>query len=153
MMACSAAKADSLRPAVDLYQGVMYQTLRAHLPPTDDDLVIMILSAEHGLIFGHEEIEPYDRELTAERADELIATGFPDDIYFDGPTFDRVFLAGGAEYRRVMRAYIVAMREFGQVEPGATVEEVDGGIGQQRHQLGKFLRSVVPLEQAEERVA
>lgn len=147
MMACSGAKADSIRPAVELYQGVMYQTLRAHLPENDEELVIMIVSAEHGLLFAHDEIDPYDRELTTERADELIAAGFPDDIAFDGPTFSRVFLAGGAEYRRVMRAYVDAMHEFGQVEHGARIDEVHGGIGEQRHQLAEFLQSIVPATQ------
>ncbi len=140
MMACSAAKADHACAAVDLYQGVMYQTLRAHLPENDEALVIMVVSAEHGLLFGHDEVAPYDRELTPARAEELIAAGFPDDIAFDGDTFDRVFLAGGAEYRRLMLAYVQAMREFGQVEPQAAIEEVSGGIGEQRHQLGAFLR-------------
>ena len=80
--------------------------------------------------------------MTPERADELIAQGFPEDMYFDGPTFDRVLLAGGAEYRRVMHAYLAAMRAFEQVEQEAEIIEVSGGIGEQRHQLGEFLRSV-----------
>lgn len=146
LMACSCTKAETSEPvpAIDLYQGVMYQTLREHRP-TDidpDDLTILIVSAEHGLLCEHDEIATYERRMTPERADELAAQGFPEDFYFDGPTFDRVLLAGGADYRRVMRVYVEAMRKFGQVDAEAEVVEVSGGIGEQRQQLAGFLRSI-----------
>jgi hypothetical protein len=148
LLACSCSKAETPvpMPAVKLYQGVMYQTLREHRPVDidPDELTILIVSAEHGLLCEDDEIEPYDRRMTVERADELIAAGFPEDMYFDGPTFDRVLLAGGADYRRVMRAYVEAMRGFDQIAPDAEVIEVSGGIGDQRHQLGEFLRAAVP---------
>lgn len=148
LMACSGAKAETRTPlpAIDLYQGVMFQTLREHRPVDIDpeELCILIVSAEHGLLCHDDDIEPYDRQMTAERADELVERGFPDDMYFDGPVFDRVLLAGGAEYRRVMHMYLGAMREFEQLTPDARIEEVSGGIGEQRHQLGEFLRSLVP---------
>lgn len=152
LMACSAAKADKPSAAIDLYQGVMYETLRAHMPPPAFEPVVMIVSAEHGLLFSHEEIAPYDRELTEERADELIAAGFPDGVTFDGQVFNRVFLAGGAEYRRVMRAYVDAMHGFGQIEHGARIEEVSGGIGDHRHQLGNFLRLLDPAQAEQDRI-
>lgn len=144
LLACSGTKAATSAPlpAADMYQGVMYQTLRQHRPDDaeGDQLTVLIVSAEHGLICESDAIEPYDRRMTPERADELVARGFPDDLYFDGPTFGRVRLAGGAEYRRVMRAYVAAMLEFGQIEPDAAIVEVSGGIGEQRHQLAEFLR-------------
>lgn len=148
MLACSASKGSVAAPAVDLYRGVMFETLRAHLPTGDDEPILMILSAKHGLLFGHDVIEPYDQCLTRELAKELIAAGFPDDITFDGAVFDQVLLAGGEEYRAVMRTYIEAMREFGQVSDDATVIETSGGIGQQRQQLGQFLDQLQQVKAA-----
>lgn len=139
MMACSAAKLDHAAPATELYQGVMFQTLRAHLPAGEDQPCVVILSAEHGLVCDNDEIEPYEREMTKERSDELVSAGYPDDFYFDGDPFEQIILAGGELYRRVMRVYIETMREFGAVAPGAVVIETCGGIGEQRHQLGAFL--------------
>jgi hypothetical protein len=151
LIACSAAKAGSPRRALDLYQGVMYQTLREHMPIAEGQRpAVMIVSAEHGLISPEREIAPYDRELTTERADELMNLD-PVSVAFPG-TFNRIFLAGGVEYRRLMRWYIGAMHEQGLIEHGARVEEVSGGIGEQRHQLGTFLRSLDPVLAERDRV-
>jgi hypothetical protein len=141
IMACCCTKAAATTPipAIELYQGVMYQTLREHRP-AHDDLEVLIVSAEHGLLWGTDEIETYDQRMTAERADELIAAGIPDDMVFFDPMYERILLAGGAEYRRVMRAYVDAMRAFGQIADRADVMEVHGGIGEQRQQLAAFLR-------------
>ncbi|WP_059414386.1 hypothetical protein [Cupriavidus basilensis] len=59
--------------------------------------------------------------------------------------FGEVFLAGGEQYRRVMRA-AVTNRNCAQ-QPAGLIE-TRGGIGEQRSQLGKFLRYIA-LEPSE----
>lgn len=139
LLACSGTKAASRAPAMEVYQGVMYQTFRTHVrgdaPPE-----VVILSARHGFIGPGEPIEPYDQRMTLERADEMLerlhqctsAARWPRRV-------GGVFLVGGKEYRRVMRAAIGSM--------GAAdlpVREVCGGIGLQRSQLAGFLGGLAP---------
>ncbi|HFI9381063.1 TPA: DUF6884 domain-containing protein [Vibrio parahaemolyticus] len=63
IIGCSDAKADSALPAFDLYQGTMYQLIRANLPNIHDHCDVLILSAKHGLISSHQVIEPYDQRI------------------------------------------------------------------------------------------
>lgn len=115
----------------------MYSTLAKHLR-SDAPPSIVILSAEHGFISPERVIAPYNRRMTAARSDELLSElerfaavdVWPSQV---GSTF----LAGGAEYRRVMRAMLVLLCP----EAAAFARETSGGIGQQRAQLGAFLRS------------
>lgn len=139
LLACSGTKLDRPAPAIELYRGVMYQTYRAHVRAEAAPHVV-ILSALHGFVTADDELAPYDLRMTAERADELLAhlrsrtmgrIAWPRDI---GP----VLLAGGAHYRRVMRAAIAALSDGFGIEP-ASVQETSGGIGMQRAQLGRFL--------------
>lgn len=75
ILACSATKADFPCRAIDLYDGPAFRTLRAWMrsatPAELQNLSVWILSAEHGLIPFDNEIEPYDRRMTKERAEEL----------------------------------------------------------------------------------
>jgi hypothetical protein len=129
-------KLDYPAKAIELYKGVMYSTLAKHLrrdaPPS-----IVILSAEHGFISPERAIAPYNRRMTAARADELISEleGFVAQEVWPSQV-GSFFLAGGAEYRRVMRAMLVLLCP----EAAAFARETSGSIGQQRAQLGAFLR-------------
>lgn len=140
MLACSGLKLDHPAPAMELYRGVMYQTYRANVKPAAAPHLV-ILSARHGFISPDTVIEPYDQRMTSARADDMLAAlgtrylaggGWP-------ATFGLVLLAGGAEYRRVMR---VALRWFEHCKGiiPASIQETSGGIGEQRAQLGRFLR-------------
>jgi hypothetical protein len=51
-----------------------------------------------------------------------------------------VLLAGGKNYRRVMRAALERQAEFGVGSAGASVAETSGSLGYQRQQLSAFLR-------------
>lgn len=140
LLACSGTKLDRQARAIDLYQGVMYESYRAHLR-RDAKPNVLILSARHGFLDPHEVIDPYDQRMTAQRADAMLA---------DLPAFagsanwpaqiGKVLLAGGKEYRRVMRAALA--RRYGVVPPW--LQETVGGIGMQRSQLGAFLDGLVP---------
>lgn len=137
LMACSGSKLDRHTRAIDLYRGVMYQSYRAHLR-SDAVPSVLILSARHGFLQPDTEIAPYDERMTRQRADQMMA---------DLSTYLRpaawptrvgsVMLAGGAEYRRVMRAALA--RRY-----GPALQETCGGIGMQRSQLGAFLDGLKP---------
>lgn len=144
MLACSQRKraGEQAMPALDLYQGVMYQTLRVHA-----DLQAMpqlaILSAEHGFLRPEDCVRPYDRCMDARRADALMAdlpalvarlTALQD--------IESVHLCGGATYRRVMVAAVDALKRLGCVRPAAPVTACVGQLGEQRAQLGTYLRGL-----------
>ncbi|WP_459575049.1 DUF6884 domain-containing protein [Cupriavidus sp. 8B] len=141
LMACSATKLDRPAPAMDLYRGVMYETFRAHVQ-ADAQPDVIILSAQHGFIRPDAEIAPYDVRMTAERSAAMISdlptamagAAWPDQV---GP----VFLAGGAHYRRVMRAAVGRLANMGS-QRLPTIMETSGGIGMQRSQLGRYLDSL-----------
>ncbi len=141
VMACSATKKASPRPipAIDLYDGPMWRTLRACLATlpragdgiADGSLVIKVLSARHGVIGHNVEIGYYDERMTEARAARMART----------PSYDlqqlasvvsgsaSVLLAGGSVYRRAMASAI---------GDAARYEETDGaGIGYQRQQLAR----------------
>lgn len=141
LMACSGTKLDRDARAIDLYQGVMYESYRAHVR-SDTAPRVLILSARHGFLSPDTEIAPYDERMTRQRADQMMA-----DLprYLQPPAWPTrvgaVMLAGGKEYRRVMRAALA--RRYGPELP--PLQETTGGIGMQRSQLGAFLDGLMPV--------
>jgi len=135
LLACSGTKLDHPARAIDLYQGVMYQSYRAHVF-SDTVPQVLILSSKHGFLEPETEIAPYDERMTPQCAEQMLAdlatyvrkVAWPSRI-------GKVMLAGGQQYRRVMRAALA--RRYGQVPP--LLHETTGGIGMQRSQLGAFL--------------
>ncbi|KVP17055.1 DUF6884 domain-containing protein [Burkholderia ubonensis] len=143
LMACSSMKLQRAAPAIDLYQGSMYSTYRANVRASARPHVV-ILSAKYGFIPSDAVIEPYDQLLTRDRADSMLSQL---EDYMQGispPASKKVMLAGGAEYRRVMRAAVDRLIERGSLAPDVAVTETSGGIGYQRQQLGAFLRRLAP---------
>ncbi|MGY6258868.1 DUF6884 domain-containing protein [Paraburkholderia caledonica] len=143
ILACSGTKLPYAAPALDLYQGVMYGTFRANVR-NDARPHVVILSALHGFICSDKVIEPYEQRLTAARADHMVShlADFLPGHWPEG--VNNVLLAGGAEYRRVMRAAVPQLVDQGSVTAHARVTETSGGIGYQRQQLGEFLRGLAP---------
>ncbi|MDK3022853.1 hypothetical protein QO239_09645 [Cupriavidus taiwanensis] len=140
LLACSGSKLDRSARAIDLYRGVMYQSYRTHLR-SDAAPRVLILSARHGFLHPDTEIAPYDQRMTQQRADQMMA----DLSSYLRPAawpmrVGSVMLAGGAEYRRVMRAALA--RRYGPALP--VLQETSGGIGMQRSQLGAFLDGLKP---------
>lgn len=140
LMACSGTKLDRPARAIDLYQGVMYESYRAHVR-SDAAPRMLILSARHGFLHPDAEIAPYDERMTPQRADQMMADL---SIYLRPAAWParvgKVMLAGGKEYRRVMRAALA--RQYGPALPA--LQETAGGIGMQRSQLGGFLDGLAP---------
>ena len=138
MLSCSALKAEAPAPAMELYRGVYYQTFAAHVRG-DAAPAVVILSALHGFIESSATISPYEQRMDKRRADHFIEhlNGYTRSVRW--PRFaSGVFLAGGHDYRRVMRAAVAA------IAAQLPVTEVSGGIGMQRSQLGRFLHGLVP---------
>ena len=143
MMACSATKLEHAAPALDLYRGVMYSTFRANVQATARPHVV-ILSALHGFIAAEAIIEPYEQRMASTRADTILA-GLDDFMMLEWPAaVSQVMLAGGTQYRRVMRAAVAHLRSHSILSTTAAVAETSGGIGYQRRQLGAFLRKLSP---------
>lgn len=139
LIACSAKKLDGTHRALDLYRGAMYNVLRKWMPATPPD--ICILSAKHGLLHADTMTESYEQPMTTDRARELVAQALPLAGFAD-KRYREVFIAGGALYRAVGRAYVDQLRAAGHVAEDAPVRMTEGGIGTQRGQLGQYLRGL-----------
>ncbi|QOT82229.1 DUF6884 domain-containing protein [Cupriavidus basilensis] len=140
LVACSAAKRQGRYPAAALYTGALYGVLNKWIPAGHARPDVHILSAKHGLVNGATELETYDQRMTPQRAKELAAQGL-DLSQFNGKRYREVFIAGGADYREVARAYVQQLQDAGVIAADASLESTKGGIGEIRGQLGAYLRS------------
>jgi hypothetical protein len=139
ILSCSGMKLDRPAPALDRYQGVMYQTFRAHVREQVRPQ-IMILSALHGFVSADAHLAPYNQRMTPQRSADMVANlddfegvGWPENA-------SGVLLAGGGDYRRIMQATLDRLRESGRLAIAGSVAETCGGIGEQRAQLATWLR-------------
>lgn len=133
-------------PALELYRGVMYETYRAHRGPMAGPAVV-ILSAKHGLLSPSEVIDPYDMRMSARRAQEILVGLEAQVSSYQWPTsIEQVFLAGGAEYRRVMTRAIEILQELRLAPLDVRISSTCGGLGYQRSQLREYLRSCALYE-------
>lgn len=161
LMACSATKRTTPAPAIDLYDGPLWQTLRTHrgeLPVSH----VAVLSGKYGFVNATTPIAPYEARLSPQKADQLIAAGVlahntrfgeirPGRIpglhalveaqsHIGAGAYQAVIVVGSGEYRRVFDSFLAGFREFGLVEDAAPVTHVTGAIGMQRQQLGRLLQ-------------
>ena len=150
LMPCCDTKGPTKAPAMELYKGIFFQTFAGNVQDGAEPNVV-ILSAKHGFISPTAEIEPYDQVMDKARADEMLANlqaqmkggDFPKNI-------KDVLIVGGKEYQRVMRAAIAALQDEGIISQDATINATSGGIGEQRKQLGEYLRSIKAPERKTE---
>ena len=172
LMACGSEKTptpngETLSP-IKLYTGAMYQVLKKWMPGLDK-AKIRILSAKHGIMTDEfPKITGYDERMTPKKAQHLVEAGIygqwddfgrakkqfqkgstPYLTLKEGKPYKDVFIAGGAEYRKVFHAYVTQMIEAGVIAPDASINEVTGGIGEQRGQLGEYLRKIAAEQPAE----
>ncbi|HLY89074.1 MAG TPA: hypothetical protein VKQ27_08825 [Acetobacteraceae bacterium] len=147
IMSCCATKRPNPAPmpAIDRYDGPMWQTLRARLAELpaavaamrSGELVVRVLSAQHGFIPVDIAILPYEQRLTSRRADDLLSMCTSDhaaiaDVFAEA---EAVMFAGGALYRDTM--WRASRGGLAQI---MKVSETDGaGIGEHRAQLGDWL--------------
>lgn len=170
MIACSATKITypRPRPAIEVYDGPMWQTLRTH---KGEDACVCVLSGKHGFMNAGAYIRSYEARLSQERADYLIGKG----IYanfddwgkrrrgmpggtpwveagatgrlsaFRSTPYEYVIIAGADPYLRVFEAFGLAFQRDGLIAKHAISRFTHGGIGEQRGQLGEWLREAAKL--------
>lgn len=150
IVGCGAAKDDHARLAGSLYTSTYFKKKRHYAVTVGDSW--RILSAEHGLLHPHKEIEPYetsiedlDDEQLAELAQqvgmELIDWIVREDTDGSPYTVEKVIVLAG-------RTYVDPLREretfHAGIEPRVVFpfQELDlGGIGEQMAWLGRKIEA------------
>jgi hypothetical protein len=175
-MACSDRKKFEDRPTrgdkitarlCDMYDGPMWQTLRAHYPDRGDySPDIFVLSAKYGFVPAYSRGRPYNERISAQKVDELIRHGLHGQPRHrtkghvlrgtlageldNGVDYHRVIIAGAGEYRRFFLWLVEAAKAEGIIPATAEVLICDGkGIGYQRQQLARFLALPAPVAEPE----
>lgn len=158
LMACSATKAETSKaiPLHELYQGPMWQTLRTHRGVISWEQVV-VLSGKYGIVSSGVYSAGYEEKISAKKVDGILERGLNRVVYknrggieheaiggkFIRPgegRYRRVIIAGAGEYKRCFLGLVEQLQAGGHVAQDAEVLVVAGGIGQQRGQLGEFLR-------------
>lgn len=143
VMACSATKrtASCPLPALQLYDGPIWRTLRTRLGElpaarqarATGDLVILVLSAEHGFLEVGTGLADYDRRMTAARAAELIDHPTAAFARAELRRADVTVVAGGRHYAAAVQA-VAPFLPLGAYLAGE-------GIGYQRAALSGWMRA------------
>jgi hypothetical protein len=140
-------KCETPAAAKDLYKGVFYQTYNRQVKPGAEPQM-MILSAKHGFVTPKQMLEPYNQKMTPQQAEDLVNTVKKSLEAVDWPTgIEEVMLVGGKHYQRVMNAAVDELKAQGKIPEDVVVRATKGEIGQQRQQLGEYLRSIPSGEQ------
>jgi DNA-binding protein H-NS len=139
LMACCATKKKGMGPAIEVYTGVFFQTLKNKVKEGAMPN-LRILSAKYGFIAPDQKIEVYDQVMDKSSADgfmldDKLVEGFPSNI-------KDVLIVGSDQYQRVMKAAIEDLIKAGKIDKGASINVTKGGIGEQRAQLGRYLASL-----------
>lgn len=171
LLACSARKKDGPEwmPAIERYDGPLWQTLRAIDQP--DDLVVMALSAKYGLFRAWLAIDQYDDVLTVDAARVAAQENICDPFNphyrphwkevinelrdaaealrrREGTRYCRQFndvcMVGGWKYLPTMRRYVKHFSRWsgGQrtiIAGDARVTEVNGPIGKMRQGMRAWI--------------
>jgi len=172
VIGCGNAKADEASAARDLYTSNYFGLKREYGEHFADRLVI--LSAEHGLVWGTRTIEPYDTTLDDRDREALV-----DEVawnlrspFTDHSHADEVLLLAGRDYASIYADAIKQENEiafdpldmdvvdvFAEAECGGIGEQMgwlrraidkdlrqpDGGAGDQQTGLGRFAGRTAPV--------
>lgn len=149
-------------PAIDRYDGPLWQTLRT-VDPDGRLAQVAFLSAHLGFRQASTPIELYDARMSRERAEAMKAGGLgtrwpppktqrrvmPSGEHpgmhiasmsrFARHPFDDVALVGGHLYLDVMRHFAMLFREGCHITADARVTEINGEIGRMRQELRRWL--------------
>lgn len=166
ILACSRRKRPDagLMPAIDRYDGPLWQTLRTIDRP-GRIAQAAFLSARFGLRDARwTELPDYDTHMTDTIADAMIHGGIttrwprpssprrPDTVglhpacefasmaHAAGGAFSDIALVGGCRYIRVLECWITAFRLSGWISPDARICMVNAPIGLMRQQLRAWLK-------------
>jgi hypothetical protein len=168
LMACGGRKVDTAGakvPLVELYRGPMWSTLRKRLGGArqlrERGAHVLVLSGGLGFVSALTSAQTYEARLQPQAADALVRGGvFTPDASGVPPVramfplrrsplrrpWRAVIAAGGSDYRRVFLSWVDELRRHRFIEPSAPVYATQGGIGQQRAQLGRWLDEIVRPE-------
>lgn len=167
-------------PLLDLYNGPMWQTLRTHTPGWRYKLRVVVLSGKYGVTGASLFSRTYEARLSPQKADTLIRSGLLEqqdwfgelDGYATAPLGELaspytsiaspeplrrlpwrgVIVAAGGDYRRVFMAMLRQLGQAGHLANDVTVLSTQGGIGEQRQQLGRWLDVLIqnsnPIKEA-----
>jgi hypothetical protein len=142
LMPCSDMKCATPAEAKDLYKGVFYQTYRNQVRPGHEPQM-MILSAKHGFVTPKQMLEPYNQKMTPKQAEDLVKTVKQSMGSVQWPEgIEEVMLVGGKHYQKVMNAAVEELKAQGRLPENVVVRSTKGEIGQQRQQLGQYLRGI-----------
>ncbi len=166
ILACSATKRDGpeYMPAIERYDGPLWQTLRA-ADPHGEKAKVAFLSAHLGFRTANTPIEIYDARMTEQIAAAMTAgdlgTRWPRPktqrrvmpsgehpgmhiatlTGYGRQPFSEVALVGGHPYLDVMRHLVALFRAGGHVDADARVTEINGAIGHMRRDLRMWLEA------------
>lgn len=146
VIGCGNAKKDEPTEAAELYTSNYFQLKREYADHFADRTII--LSAEHGLVWGKKTIEPYDTTLEDRDREVLV-----DEVawclrspFTHHPWADEILLLAGKNYASVYHDALERERDFGPDAVADDLEVVDvfaeadlGGIGEQ---MGWIRRAV-----------
>ena len=93
LVSCSSAKLDRAAPARELYTSTLFRLSLAYAEATCER--VYVLSAMHGLVELHRELEPYDFTLRTRAGAEVWAIGVAGELaLLHGPRAELLLLAG-----------------------------------------------------------
>ena len=140
LISCSQRKIQSpeLLDAIERYDGPTYRTLRklrreGNFPENVD---VLIISAEYGIVAAHHSTNDYDRRMTSERADELrplIQSRLRGAVKSKRGGYTQVFINLGKTYMQTLEGF-----HWGPV----STMEATGGIGQKTAQMKAWLTRI-----------
>lgn len=128
-------------PAVDRYDGPTFRIIRKYLcttPAEEQDVHILIVSAEYGLIQAETPINNYDRKMTAARAIELreaIVRRLRKTM--ESQHYTEIFLALGKTYQKSLEPH-----EQWLPSSPLKVTSARGGLGEKLQHLYSWLYGV-----------
>lgn len=138
LQSCSASKQEvnDPIPAYDLYTGYYYRILKKaeREGQLRDDLDLIILSGEHGILEPNDRISTYDKQMTADRAEELndsVLAALRDCVQTG--TYERMVLNMGETYTKA----VAGLHKSVDMPVG---EITGGGLGEKGNSLYKFVR-------------
>lgn len=171
LMACSERKVETVLPVplLELYDGPTWQTMRTHAWEGFSGSQVLVLSGKFGWASGMTHSVAYNERISPQKVDALVARGAngqertskglitgwtPVQLIhrFGEQPWRAVVACGGKEYRRAFDAVIPELVELGYIDATAPIVKTEGGIGDQRGQLGQILRTIgTSLEYQDER--
>ena len=133
IMSCSKTKKNiDMAPALEMYDGQAYRTLKNNSP---GNVRILIISAKYGLLRPSDIISWYDQEMTAAEAMDL-RKQVQEEVMRSTKkkNTERVFLYLGYPYNLAISNELMRYLKL-----NFEVQIADGYIGQRLHQLKQWL--------------